>query len=89
MHKFKEKHKRKIKVLKEIRRNIVHIYKVLLDSTCILKYYVVLTNFYNFLSVLTLEKTHRYSVHGRIPCSCIIIQQQQKHESLKGFEFFL
>lgn len=32
------------------------IYEVLLDSTCILKYYVVLTNFYNFLSVLILAR---------------------------------
>lgn len=40
------------------------MYKVLLDSTCILKYYVVLTNFYNFLSILTCQRKHRYLVSG-------------------------
>ena len=73
--------------------------KVLLDSTCILKYYVVLTNFYNFLSVLTLarekKKKHRYSVFWMDPdCSSSVHhhhhhqqqqQQQQKYMNSSNF----
>lgn len=57
MHIFKEKiNKKKNQGFKRDQGEIKCIYKVLLDSTCILKYYVVLTNFYNFLSVLTLAR---------------------------------
>lgn len=68
------------------------IYKVLLDSTCILKYYVVLTNFYNFLSVLTLAReklTHVKFLDGVLVVPVFTTTKTTKIcESLKLYIFF-
>lgn len=84
MHIFKEKNNKGKKILKQIWRNKVHIYKILLDSTCILKYYVVLTNFYNFLSVLTLAREITFICGWIDPCGPIN-QQQRKYVSRTTF----